>query len=170
MAAPGIATRIAYESATYRVEMHIANQLQEILRFLAEDGFVPALKQMPDVPIPPIPLPGRAEEHVLHDLRHGSRSTFQEMMDMVGQEHIGRQATSVACDSRLEPLQIGRRIGRIPTDAPALIAPADDVVAGSRIMNAWCARHAQTLPCALRIVSKSCLTPLVMPDPFVTPL
>jgi hypothetical protein len=73
---------------------------------------------------------------------------------------VHRQVAYFSLDSRLEHLPIVFIIGRIAKVRPALIAPADYVGAGTRIMGvASC--HTENVHHAISVVNTSCLTPLL---------
>jgi hypothetical protein len=58
---------IGYQIGTQGIQMDIAHQLQQVRVFLAENGLVAVLKQMPAAPVPQVEAHGVTRQKPPHD-------------------------------------------------------------------------------------------------------
>ncbi len=67
MAAPGIVISGFAKVGPDRIVVDIANEIQEVMVGIHQDGFIASLEQMADPLFSGIDMAGVAETHILHD-------------------------------------------------------------------------------------------------------
>jgi hypothetical protein len=76
-------TEIRYQLCAQRVQVDVAHQLQQVRVFLAQNGLVPVLKQVPASPVPQVEADGIARQKPPHDIGNGNNPGAQQKMKMI---------------------------------------------------------------------------------------
>jgi hypothetical protein len=75
--------------------MNITDQFQKIGVFVAEDGFIPTLKEMSLFSVAPVEISGVTKLQPLHDFGQWYGLHLHQQMDMVTHQRIGIQTEPV---------------------------------------------------------------------------
>jgi hypothetical protein len=108
--------------------MNIANQLQKVRFFLAENGFVAVLKELPVPPVPAVEGDGMAGEKPAHHGCHGWSAGAQKKADMVGHQRSSIARGGCVGQNSFQAIQETFPVRAVLEDIPALYTADDDVV------------------------------------------
>jgi hypothetical protein len=108
--------------------MNIAHQLPEIDILLADDGFVPVLKQMPVTVMATVEVASVTSQEATHKLREPGRTAAEEDVGMVPEDCPGIHLGLRLRGSLPESGQEFDTIRIILDDLATLHPPQDDVV------------------------------------------
>lgn len=123
--------------------MDIADQLQQIGFFLAENGFIAVLEQLTMPPVPFVEGHGIAGEQTPHGCSDGGWSGSQQEMKMIGDERPGKAGGGGINQDSTEAFQEVVSVTVITEDFLPLDTAADNMVQGTRRIDACLARHDQ---------------------------
>lgn len=121
--------------------MDVAHKLQQITLAVTQNGFVPALKEMPNLSIPPVIVSGIAKLQVLHDLGKRYSSNLRQQMDVIPHQYVGIQLPAVSGLYLLEQRKVSLTVSIIVENHLTLVSTTDDVIKSSREMNTRFPRH-----------------------------
>ena len=68
--------------------MDVSDQLGQVSVTLAEDRLVPALKDVPDVPVPPVVVSAISAENPLHDVANRRLLSLDQQVNMIGHQTV----------------------------------------------------------------------------------
>ena len=86
MSAPRIVLGLRHQAGPDRVQVHVADQRQQIAIGIDQDRLVPPLKQVPDALAPSVDPAGVAERQVLHRPRQRQLAGLHHQMDVIAHQ------------------------------------------------------------------------------------
>ena len=120
------------QSSTHRVEMNVAEQLEEILVSLAYDRLVSALEHMADFAVAKIKILGVGLLESLHKLGQRRPAALNQQVDMVGHKTKSVDQEIVTAPVARQPFQISLVVTIVVKGLSPLVAAHDDVVEQTR--------------------------------------
>jgi hypothetical protein len=81
MAGPRVSvqrTKILHRRGAHGVEMEITDQLEQVRFFLAQDGLVAILKEIPVAVVPAVERPRVSGQEAAHDRRQGDAASAEQ--------------------------------------------------------------------------------------------
>jgi hypothetical protein len=121
--------------------MDVSHQLQQVRLLMAEDRFVPIMKNLADPSMPPVESSGISAQQPLHDGLDRRATGPQQQMEMVVNPRptvtnpLGFFQHTPKTTNELLSITI------VSENLPALDSPADDVVQRPRCVDALSSRH-----------------------------
>ena len=112
--------------------MDVAHQLQQVRVFLAQNGLVPILKQVPASPVPQVEADRVARQKPPHDIGNGNRPGAEQKMKVIGHQGPCKTAGLTVAQNTANPIQKIIAVAVVPENLPALDSSDDDVMQHSR--------------------------------------
>jgi hypothetical protein len=110
----------------------VAHQLQQVRVFLAQNGLVPILKQVPASPVPQVETDGIARQKPPHDIGNGNKPGAQQNMKVIGHQGPCKTAGLTVAQNTAKPIQKIIAVAVVPENLPALDSSDNDMVQCSR--------------------------------------
>jgi hypothetical protein len=120
--------QILDDAGTQGVQMDIANQFQKVWIFLAQDGFIPVLKQAPMAFMPVIETDCVAGQKPAHNRGDGNVTGSQKKVEMIGDQRPGVTKRFTVADNPGQALDEIIAIIVIEKKLSPFYPPADDMV------------------------------------------
>ena len=108
--------------------MNVADQLQQIGVFLAQNRFVASLKQMADLFVSAVVILGVALLEPLHEFAKGGAGALQEQMNVIGHQAVRIDGHPVFTPVLRKFSQIRLIVGGFEKRLLSLVAANDDVI------------------------------------------
>ena len=108
--------------------MNVAHQLQQVHVFLAENGLVTILKQVPASPVPQVETDGIARQKPPHDIGNGNKPGAQQNMKVIGHQRPCKTAGLTVAQNTTKPIQKIIAVAVVSENFPALYSSDDDVM------------------------------------------
>ena len=108
--------------------MDVAHQLQQVRVFLAQNGLVPILKQVPASPVPQVEADGITRQKPPHDIGNGNKPGAEEKMKVIGHHSPCKTAGLTVAQNAAKPIQKIIAVALVSENLPALDSSDDDVM------------------------------------------
>ena len=119
---------IGNQSGPQRIEVDIANQFEEVGIFLADDGFVAVLKEMPGTVVTAIEIDGIACEKSAHEGGEPAMAGAEQQVNVVGHQRPG-EAFDASLDEEFgQGLEKPAAVGIVPENVATVDTADDDVL------------------------------------------
>jgi hypothetical protein len=112
--------------------MDVAHQLQQVGIFLAKNGLVTVLKQVPASRVFQVEADRATREKPPYDVGNWNKPGAEQKMKMIGHQGPRRTAGLAIPQNTAKPLQKIIAIGVVPENIPALDPANDNVMQSSK--------------------------------------
>jgi hypothetical protein len=134
--------------------MNIPDQGQEVVVFVAQDGFVTIFKEMPATAMAPVKILGVPSEKLSHDGGDPPLAAFEKEMDVIVHNRPGVNRTFPLDHMSAKPFKEQASILVILEDIGFIYSPNHDVVQGSGNIQTGLTRHRAILPAPSKAVKR----------------
>jgi hypothetical protein len=144
MPTPGIPTefrQVQTQSCPKRIEMNVPDQFLKVRVLVADNGFVPVLKQVSVPLVPPVERNRVTRKKPPHERGKAYRATSHQEMNMIGKQRPRVDARSRTFCHVPEPCDERLAIRVIPNDEALFYPTDDDVVQGTWGIQPGTSRH-----------------------------
>jgi len=82
----------------------VAHQLQQVRVFLAQNGLVPILKQVPASPVPQVEADGIARQKPPHDIGNRNKPVAEQKLKVIGHQGSCKTAGLTVAQNTANPI------------------------------------------------------------------
>jgi hypothetical protein len=141
MTAPWVEIRVTNQARSYRVQMQISDQLEQVAFSFAKYGPVPPLKEVTDVPVSTIEIQCVTLLETLHEPGKWGGACLQEQVNMIRHEHVGVQGDGIAISVLLQSRKVGPMVPCILENLLSIVPSRYHVVEAACELDTWLACH-----------------------------
>ena len=141
VSAPPVVNRVLDDSGSYRIQMNVPDELEQIALGIDHQGLVAALEQVPDAPLAPIDPARVSKRQVLKDLGKRYRPHLYREVEVVGHAAKRMYPMTETIHSVLNQVVQVLIIAILEKYQLATVPTKHDVVYRTRDMKAGLASH-----------------------------
>jgi hypothetical protein len=121
-------TEIRYQLCAQGIQVDVTHQLQQVCVFLAQNGLVPILKQVPASPVPQVEADNIARQKPLHDIGNGNKPGAEQKMKVIGHQGPCKTAGLTVAQNTAKPIQKIIAVAVVAENLPPIDPSNDDVM------------------------------------------